>query len=458
MLSASLPSGFRDMSPKAFAELTYIIQTAKARFKQHGFLPLKTPAMEHLATLMGKYGDAGEALLFKVLNSGNALESLSPADLEVPTTQSLSKISKRALRYDLTVPLARYVAQNRHQLHFPFKRYQIQPVWRADRPQKGRYREFYQCDVDIVHSASPFSDASLLVLAYEIFTDLEITDFTIYLNHRQWLDALAHHSGMASSADFFYQTLDKLDKIGSEAVLELLQTRGLQQAGKAFLKKLLTCKLQPGAGLQPLQTILPRSQASLASLDTLAEVLSYVRQLNPKAYAHIIVDPTLARGISYYSGPIFEIRIAQTSIGSVAGGGRYDRLTEMFGIDNMPSVGISFGLERIYDIMKQHTLFPKNLEHSVQLLLVPMEPKLESQTIQHLVQLRTQGIVVEFYPAGTRLKKAFSYADKKGIPWVGILGTQESKTNTISLKNMHSGQQKSCKLAELMALLQAKKL
>ena len=443
------------MGPKAFTALEYIIQKATATFKQHGFLPLQTPAIEHLATLLGKYGDDGEALLFKLLNSGNFLEGLTAQDLGASIAETLPKISKRALRYDLTVPLARYVAQNRHRLHFPFKRYQIQPVWRADRPQKGRYREFYQCDVDIVQSASPFSDASLLVLAYEVFTGLGITDFTIYLNHRRLLTALATHGGMAAEEDFFCQTLDKVDKIGSAAVLELLEHKGLQEAGKACLQELWALKQgMPNAELQRLQSILQTIEAAQPPLAALQAVLTYVAQLNPKAHAHIVVDPTLARGISYYSGPIFEVKIANSTIGSVAGGGRYDGLTQMFGLDKMPSVGLSFGLERIYDLMLERALFPENLGHHVQLLLAPMEAALESPAIEHLVQLRAHGNAVEFYPAGARIKKAFAYADKKGIPWVALLGREEAQTNTLSLKDMRTGTQKSCKLARLIALLQ----
>ena len=451
MKQTSLPPGFRDLTPTAFLAHNYITDHLKQAFTLHGFLPLETPAIEHLSTLMHKSGEESDQLLFKILNSGNFLSELSSADLTDSPEKVLSKVSKKALRYDLTVPLARYVRDHKQELHFPFKRYQIQPVWRADRPQKGRYREFYQCDVDIVGTTALFHEASLLAMAHTLLTELGIPKLTIYLNDRRLLSAIAHYVGAASFELAFCQTLDKIDKIGKEAVLETLRHQGLTPEGAARLAPFFEGKrdaLAEIARLRPYATT-PLSSEALNDLTTLCD---YLKQLAPMAHQDLRLDSALARGMSYYTGAIFEIKAAGAA-GSIVGGGRYDRLLETFSGESLPSVGLSFGLARIHDIMHDQQLFPSHLTNSTQLLLVPMEAAMEAKAIRYLTALHKEAIPTELYPAGHRMKKVFAYANKKKIPWVGVIGSEELATGTITIKNMRLSSQKKCKFALFLAEL-----
>ena len=453
MITPTLPAGFRDMDADAFASRAYIIAILEEKFIQYGFQPLATPAMEKLTTLLGKYGEEGDQLLFKVLNSGDCTRDLQAADIALPASQFAEKISKKGLRYDLTVPLARYVVQNKHKLVFPFKRYQIQPVWRGERPQQGRYREFYQCDVDIVGSGHLFHEASLLVMSYEALMALGITDFVIYLNHRQLLSALATHLGFGQSQMALYQTLDKKDKIGKAAVEKLLIKQGLSNEGGTLLGQLFAQAANPFDECKRLAVLLGGSTLAAAAIKELTTILDYIGHFNQAIIPKIVLDATLARGMAYYTGAIFEVKVPHSGVGSIVGGGRYDDLTAIFGLKEMPGVGLSFGLARIYDIMKARQSFPPHLGHTTQILLVPMAQEMESIAINHLTTLHKAGIAAELYPAGRRMKKSFAYADKKHIPWVAIIGAEEVASGQLSLKNMQTGHQAPCTCASLLITL-----
>lgn len=452
LITPTLPAGFRDMDAAAFAARAYIIAILEEKFIQYGFQPLATPAMEKLTTLLGKYGEEGDQLLFKVLNSGDCTRDLQAADITLPVSQFTEKISKKGLRYDLTVPLARYVVQHKHKLVLPFKRYQIQPVWRGERPQQGRYREFYQCDVDIVGSDHLFHEASLLVMAYEALMALGITDFVIYLNHRRLLSALAERLGFGQLQMVLYQTLDKRDKIGREAVEKLLIKQGLSKEGEVLLGQLFAQMGDPLDECKRLAALLD-GHAPAAAIKELKTILDYIGHFNQAIISTIVLDATLARGMAYYTGAIFEVKVPDSGIGSIVGGGRYDDLTAIFGLKGMPGVGLSFGLARIYDMMKARRSFPPHLGHTTQVLLVPMAQEMESIAINHLTALHKAGIAAELSPAGRRVKKSFAYADKKHIPWVAIIGAEEVATGQLSLKNMHSGRQVMCTLANLLMTL-----
>ena len=453
-MKPSLPSGFRDTDPSACVEQRYIITVLEKIFTQHGFLPLATPAMEHLTTLLGKYGDEGEALLFKVLNSGDFLKHVTPKELGAQSKETTQKVSKKGLRYDLTVPLARYVAQHRHMLTFPFKRYQIQPVWRAERPQQNRYREFYQCDIDVVGGGSLFYEASLLVIAYEALQALNLRDFTIHLNHRLLLTAIAEDVGMQGQEHLFCQALDKKDKIGEQQVLALLSEEGLASSSIDTLKTLFISLKDPIKQLNRLKVACATIPKAMQALEEMASMLTYIQHLNKDLYNVLNIDATLARGLSYYTGAIFEIKPTPSTLGSIVGGGRYDDLTAVFGLDNVSGVGLSFGLERIHALMKQQGAFPEHLGTTLQVLLAPMDASTEGMTLHYLVSLRKKNVPAAFYPPRKAIKKAFAYAHAQKIPWVAVVGSQEAASNTLTLKNMHTGQQKKCTFAEMFSLLE----
>ncbi len=449
MTRATLPQGFRDFSGKALSERRYILTLLERHFVAYGFVPLETPAMEHLATLMGKYGDEGDQLLFKVLNSGEALRGLTAGNLEAPASQLVKKIAKKGLRYDLTIPLARYVAQNKHALYFPFKRYQMQSVWRADRPQRGRYREFLQCDIDVVGSSSLFHEANLLALVHQVLTALKIKGFQLHLNHRKLLHALADQIGLGAQEVFFCQTLDKLEKAGWEKVATMLASKGIGADSLAVLQDLFATQGQQVL-LEKLQGLLADHPLGIIALDELRKILDYLHQLAPKAGNALVLDPSLARGMGYYTGAIFEAKVPHSSLGSIVGGGRYDGLTEIFGVEGIEGVGLSFGLDRLNDLMREQNLFPENIENTTQVLFVPMATEMEAIAIDYLGKLRQHGIASELYPAGTRMKRVFSFANKKQIPWVVVIGSDELTAGVISLRNMVKGTQKSCNFATLL--------
>ena len=453
MISPSLPAGFRDTSPQVFAERKYIASTLETIFIRHGFVPLETPAMEHLSTLLGKYGTEGDRLIFKVLNSGDFLASVDRNIGEGSSQALAQKICKRGLRYDLTLPLARYVAQHRHTLHLPFKRYQIDRVWRADRPQQGRYREFYQCDIDVVDASSHFHDAMLLVIAEEVFTTLGMEDVVLHLNDRRILETFNSQQQVEKDATFLCQTLDKIDKIGQEKAFDLLAQRGYTTKMLRELEQLLTPYDNAEQKLHTLHTYYAQTGLATTPLEDLARILQYVRSFSESAYQSIKIDTSLARGMDYYTGAIFEIKLTGSSLGSFGGGGRYDNLLEAFGQPPLPSVGISFGMERIYDHLKIQGLFPTQAHYNPAVMLVPMERDIEHCCIQYLKQLHKQKIAAELYPAGKRMKHIFAYAHKKKIPWVAIIGSEEMAGDYMTIKNMATGAQKKCKLDDLMRLL-----
>ncbi|MGB0356624.1 MAG: histidine--tRNA ligase [Cytophagales bacterium] len=453
MTSPNLPAGFRDLSPKVFAERKHITTTLEKIFVRHGFSPLETPAVEHLSTLLGKYGSEGDRLIFKILNSGDFL-----ASVEVPKGEGASRaftreISKRGLRFDLTVPMGGYVARNRHKLQFPFKRYQIDRVWRADRPQKGRYREFYQGDIDIVGSSSCYHEATLLVIAAEVFNALGIDGVRLHLNDRRILQTLNTQMQMGASEVFFYQTLDKIDHIGQEAAFELLAKHGYQPKALDKLGTLITSCDNSAQKLNTLHRYYEEENLSTKPLESIAKILAYVRSFSEKAYQSIKIDLQLARGMDYYTGAIFEMKLPESSLGSFGGGGRYDHLMEVFDQPSLPSTGISFGIDRIHDYLKTMGRLPSDTQGKLLVLLAPMESAIEHDAIQYLKQLHAANIAAELYPAGKRMKHILSYAHKKNIPWVVIIGNEEIANNQITMKNMETGMQKKCNFAELMALL-----
>jgi len=447
-LSAKSLPGLKDFSPAVMAERNYLIDILKQSFQQYAFMPLETPAMESLKTLMGNYGGEGDKLIFKVLNSGDFLHKTTVADFTKGATQFLPHIAEKGLRYDLTLPLARYVAQNRHNLSFPFKRYQIQPVWRADRPQKGRYREFYQCDIDVVGSKSLLHEAEMLALVHQVLHQLHLKKFTLQLNHRLLIKAIAIFVE-AKEEKFIARELDKLDRIGLEKVLESFHQQGLPGDKLELITSLFQLEGTLETQLDFLTKKLGHIPEAEEGIKQLKQIVVYFQKFFPHPH-NITINPTLARGMDYYTGAIFEIKVPNTTIGSIVGGGRYDNLTALFGLQEVSGIGLSFGLDRMYDILKEKQLFPP-FTATTRLLLVPMEAHTEVQAIQHLVTIRQQStLIAEIYPATKKLQKALTYAHKKNISWVAILGEREIETQTLTLKNMQLGTQKNCTLERLI--------
>lgn len=435
----SIPKGTRDYSPEIMVKRNYIFDTIKSVFKLYGYLPLETPAMENLSTLMGKYGEEGDKLLFKILNSGDFLAHVTEEELKEKNSLKLTnKIAEKGLRYDLTVPFARFVVQHQNEITFPFKRYQIQPVWRADRPQKGRYREFYQCDVDVVGSDSLLNEAELIQIVDEVYRRLKIR-VRLLINNRKVLAGIAETIGYPDQLTDITVAIDKTDKIGLENVKAELQEKGI---GKEAIDKLEPILLLNGSNeekLEKLRTILRNSETGLKGIEELTTVFRYVRTLN--ITTEIKLDLTLARGLSYYTGAIFEVKALDAEIGSITGGGRYDDLTGIFGLKNMSGVGISFGADRIFDVMNQLELFPSDTSATTQILFVNFGPAEEAYCLPLLQNLRQKGINAEIYPDSSKMKKQMTYADKKGIPFVALVGENEMKNGTIMLKDMIKGEQ-----------------
>lgn len=452
----TLPAGMRDFGPETMIRRTYMIDVIRSVFQKYGFAPMETPAMEQLSTLTGKYGDEGDQLIFKVLDSGDFLKGEAPAALGHDYKALSKAITHKGLRYDLTVPLARYIAQHRHEITFPFKRYQIQPVWRADRPQKGRYREFYQCDADIVGGVSLFYETEVLHIIHEVFTKLGIDNFIIQLNHRSVFKALAQKLGIPSQEQLLCVILDKLEKIGWEKVCTLLQEKGISSQAVKQLEEIMNPSLNkesdPLARLVQHLGELPSGQKAVQDLQT---VMAYMEK-GGYGTEKIEITPTLARGMGYYTGAIFEVIIPDhPRLGSVSAGGRYDDLGSVFGMNSLPSIGFSFGLERIYEVLLEKGLFPTENFTITQLLLVPLTASQEKNAITCLSQLRKQELRAELYPAGTRLKKALSYANAKKVPWVAIIGEDE-KPNTCILKNMQTGKQIICNFTAIASTIREK--
>ncbi|MBD9177890.1 MAG: histidine--tRNA ligase [Odoribacter splanchnicus] len=447
----SIPKGTRDYSPEIMVKRNYIFDTIKSVFKLYGYMPLETPAMENLSTLMGKYGEEGDKLLFKILNSGDFLSGITEGELQEKNSLKLTnKISEKGLRYDLTVPFARFVVQHQNELSFPFKRYQIQPVWRADRPQKGRYREFYQCDVDVVGSDSLLNEVELIQIVNEVYHRLKI-NVRLLINNRKVLAGIAETIGYPDKLTDITVAIDKMDKIGLENVNAELRDKGITEEAIGKLQPILNLSGSNQEKLEQLRSVLKGSETGLKGVEELTTVFKYIQALN--IGTEIKLDLTLARGLSYYTGAIFEVKALDAEIGSITGGGRYDDLTGIFGLKNMSGVGISFGADRIFDVMNQLDLFPKDANTTTQVLFVNFGSQEELYCLPILKTLRANGINAEIYPDASKMKKQMTYADKKGIPYVALVGENEMKSGIVSLKNMTSGEQENLTTEELIQKL-----
>lgn len=448
----SIPKGTRDFTPRETAQRNYIFDTIKSVFRLYGFQQIETPAMENLTTLMGKYGEEGDKLLFKILNSGDFLSGISEEELkEANSLQLAGKIAEKGLRYDLTVPLARFVVQNRHRISFPFKRYQIQPVWRADRPQKGRYREFYQCDADVVGSNSLMNELELIQILDEVYQRLQIK-VLIKLNNRKILSGIAEVIGESENLTHITVAIDKLDKIGLQKVNEELLSKGISREAVGKLQPILNLHGSNAEKLQQLKTVLGSSEIGLQGvleMETLFDLCATV-PMN----AVLSLDLTLARGLNYYTGVIIEVIASDVQIGSISGGGRYDNLTGMFGMPGVSGVGISFGAERIYDVLTQLDLFPENRSEQTRILFVCFGEKEQTYCLPLLKTLRGLGINAELYPDLDKMRKQMSYADQQNIPFVGIVGENEIRENKVMLRNMKTGDQQLCSLKEIIDIIQ----
>ena len=449
--SPTIPKGTRDFSPSEMRKRNYVFQIINQSFEKYGFEQIETPAMENLDTLTGKYGDEGDKLIFKILNSG---DFLSKTTFNANTTSKalISDISKKALRYDLTVPFARYVVQNRNDITFPFRRYQIQNVWRADRPQKGRYREFYQCDADIIGTESLFSELELIQLYDEVFDALKLDDFSIKINNRKILSGIAESIGEASRLTDITVALDKLDKIGIEKVKQELSLKGLSDSAIAKLDVLFELDGSTDEKLKALKEFLSNSEVGLKGVEELSFIFNSFKSIDLKS-AKLEVDVNLARGLDYYTGAIIEVVANNVNIGSIGGGGRYDNLTGVFGLDNMPGVGISFGFDRICLVLDTLNLFPELKNSNTQVLFANFGESEAFYAYKLLNVLRTKGIKSELYPSDEKMKKQMQYADKKGVEYVVMIGEDEIKQNIITVKNMFDGSQKNMTFEEFILTL-----
>ena len=441
----SIPKGTRDFGPAEMAGRNYIFDTIRSVFKKYGFAPLETPSMENLSTLLGKYGDEGDKLLFKILNSGDAFSGVQPEQLENSNALSL-KVCEKGLRYDLTVPFARYVVQHQNELAFPFKRYQIQPVWRADRPQKGRYREFYQCDVDVIGSKSLINELELVQIVDEVFAKFGI-NVCIKINNRKVLQGLAEVIGHPDKLVDITVAIDKIDKIGLDAVKAELAERGIDEKGIATIEPVLVLSGTTEEKLATMKGILASSEAGLKGLAELEELFGYIAVAGIKQ--EVEIDLSLARGLNYYTGAIVEVKAKDFAIGSICGGGRYDDLTGIFGLPGMSGVGISFGADRIYDVLQGLDKFPKETIVGTKVLFSNMGEAEVAYSLPIIAGLRAQGINCEIYPDKTKLKKQFDYAAKKNIPYFVIVGEQEVADGVVNIKNQTTGEQIVCKKDEI---------
>ena len=429
----SIPKGTRDFSQQEMSQRNYIFDTIKSVFRTYGYAQIETPAMENLSTLMGKYGEEGDKLLYRILNSGDAFANIDESKPIV------SQICEKGLRYDLTVPFARYVVQHQNELSFPFKRFQIQPVWRADRPQKGRYREFYQCDVDAIGSKSQLCELELIQIIDEVFRRLDI-NVCIKINNRKVLTGLAEACGFPDKVVDITVAIDKLDKIGLDAVKEEMLEKGLTPQAIAILEPVLLLSGSTAEKLAAMRGILSSSAEGLKGLDELDELFGYIGTAGITTKCEI--DLSLARGLNYYTGAIFEVKALDWQIGSICGGGRYDNLTGIFGLPDMSGVGVSFGADRIYDVLCGLDKYPEGLGASSDVLFANMDPAALPLILPVAKGLRDRGVAVEVYPECTKLKKQFDYAERKGIAFISINGSDEAAAGEIQIKNLSSGEQK----------------
>jgi histidyl-tRNA synthetase len=446
-----IPKGTRDFSPLEMAKRNYIFNTIREVFHLYGFQQIETPSMENLSTLMGKYGDEGDKLLFKIQNSGDYFSGLTDEELLSRNAAKLaSKFCEKGLRYDLTVPFARYVVMHREEVTFPFKRYQIQPVWRADRPQKGRYREFYQCDADVVGSDSLLNEVELVQMIDAVFTRFGVR-VSIKINNRKILTGIAEIIGEADKIVDITVAIDKLDKIGLENVNAELASKGIPQEAIDKLQPIILLSGSNEEKLATLRNVLAASETGLKGVDESEFILNTIKNLGIRS--EVELDLTLARGLNYYTGAIFEVKALDVQIGSISGGGRYDNLTGVFGLPGVSGVGISFGADRIFDVLNQLDLYPKGAVNGTQLLFVNFGEKEAAYALPLLAQARAAGIRAEIYPDAAKMKKQMSYANEKQVPYVAIVGENEMNAGEVMLKNMVSGEQQLVKASELVANL-----
>lgn len=443
----SIPKGTRDFSPAEVTKRDYIFDTVKRQFEIFGFQPIETPSFENFETLMGKYGDEGDRLIFKILKSGDFISKVDDVTYSSKKSNSLMpKISDKALRYDLTVPFARYVVMHQNEIDFPFKRYQIQPVWRADRPQKGRFREFYQCDADVVGSDSLLQEVELIKLYDAVFTDLKLEGVKIKLNNRKILAGIAEVIGVKHLLVDFTVALDKLDKIGEEGVRKEMLEKGISEQSIEKLTPLFHLTGGSLVQLESLKLLLEGSEEGLKGVEELIFVVQTIQKLGLKS-ASLAIDVTLARGLNYYTGAIFEVSAPEgVAMGSIGGGGRYDDLTGIFGMKNTSGVGISFGLDRIYLVLEELAVFPEDIKESIQVLCVNFGDRESMAALQLVSQLREKGVKADLYPSSAKMQKQMKYAHNRNVPYVILIGAQELEQGSFVVKDMKQGNQKSYSL------------
>ncbi len=444
----SIPKGTRDFTPIEMVRRNYIFDTIRSVFKTYGYLPIETPAMENLSTLLGKYGEEGDKLLFKILNSGDYIDKVDQSIIKPGNSNQLSMaICEKGLRYDLTVPFARFVVQYQNELTFPFKRYQIQPVWRADRPQKGRYREFYQCDVDVIGSDSLLNEAELVMIINEIFTKLGVRT-TLKINNRKILSWIADFIGYPEKLIDITIAIDKIDKVGIDAAIAELDGKGVSKDAIAKLHPILTLTGSNAGKIEKLRKMITDSEVGKKGVAEMEEFFEYLEALG-HIKTEVELDLSLARGLNYYTGAIFEVKAKDVEIGSICGGGRYDDLTGVFGLKDMSGVGVSFGADRIYDVMLQLNLFPEKLLSSTKVMFTNFGRYEATYCLNAIRGLREKGISAELYPDATKLKKQFDYANKRNIQYVVIAGESEMQNRQFSVKNMTSGEQETIAFSNL---------
>ena len=447
-----LPKGTRDFGPEQMFRRNHIINKIRVVFETYGFLPLETPSLENLSVLTGKYGDEGDQLLFKILNSGDFLGKTIEEDYKQGSKEFTWKISNKGLRYDLTVPFARYVVKHQNEITFPFRRYQIQPVWRADNPQKGRYREFYQCDADIIGTNSLISDLEMVWLIHDVFKSLNLDDFLLKFSNRKIITAISEYIGVPGKASTLCVALDKLEKIGRDNVFEELIAKGMSEQSCGRLTPILEISGDNQQKLEKLKGYIGNLETGKHGIEEVSFILEIVA--NKKDIdLKLDFDITLARGLSYYTGTIFEVKPTTVQMGSITGGGRYDNLTGLFGLDGMSGTGISFGIDRIYDVMVELNLFPQTDLAGTKVMITNFDHNTLGFSLVVLNTLRKKGINSELYPDEAKMKKQFRYADKKGILFVAIIGPDETQRNIVSLKNMATGEQQSLTVDELIRKL-----
>jgi histidyl-tRNA synthetase len=458
-MKPSIPQGTRDFSPAEVRRRQYILDTLRGIFELYGFQPLETPAMEQLTTLMGKYGEEGDRLIFKILNNGMH-ESKKKEELGAEWTKMMEKpystptITERALRYDLTIPFARYVVMHQNDIAFPFRRYQMQPVWRADRPQRGRYREFWQCDCDVVGSTSLLNEAELLCIYRSAFDALKVPLVTVKINSRKLLAALAEVCGAADQMMEITIALDKLDKIGWSGVSEELMRRSISEEGISTIEQIIAIKGSNEEQLAQLEGLLGNSEIGKLGIAELRSTLAYHLKLaDPSWSSKLVIDISLARGLNYYTGIIMEVTTSAVKMGSIGGGGRYDDLTGLFGVKGLSGVGVSFGIDRMYDVLEELNLFPEALAAGAQVLLINFGGPDEEYAMGVLQGLRNAGVAAELYPEAAKFDKQMKYANKRSMPYVLLAGEAERTSGQVSLKNMQTGEQQTTLLANVIDLL-----